>query len=138
VFGTIAAESQRLINETYPTFVQQFMPHYGQPDADSLDNISAAIIVDQQRLGGNYSASPIWADGRIYFLSEEGVATVIAPGRVFSKLAVNQLDGTTLASIAVSAGSLFIRSDSHLYRIGVPDSGVGARGSGLGNQTPGR
>lgn len=53
VFGTIAAESQRLINETYPSFVQQFMPHYGQPDADQLSNISAAIIVDQQRLGGN-------------------------------------------------------------------------------------
>lgn len=53
VFGTIAAESQRLINETYPAFVQQFMPHYGQPDADSLENISCAIIVDQQRLGGN-------------------------------------------------------------------------------------
>ncbi len=53
VFGTIAAESQRLINETYPAFVQQFMPHYGQPDADLLENISAAIVVDQQRLGGN-------------------------------------------------------------------------------------
>jgi excinuclease UvrABC ATPase subunit len=53
VFNTIAAESQRLINETYPAFVQQFMPHYGQPDADQLENISAAIIVDQQRLGGN-------------------------------------------------------------------------------------
>lgn len=53
VFGTIAAESQRLINETYPAFVQQFMPRYGQPDADQLENISAAIIVDQQRLGGN-------------------------------------------------------------------------------------
>ena len=47
------SESQRLINETYPAFVQQFMPHYGQPDADMLENISAAIIVDQQRLGGN-------------------------------------------------------------------------------------
>ena len=53
VFGTIAAESQRLINETYPAFVQQFMPRYGQPDADVLENISATIIVDQQRLGGN-------------------------------------------------------------------------------------
>lgn len=53
VFSTIAAESQRLINETYPAFVQQFMLHYGQPDADMLENISAAIIVDQQRLGGN-------------------------------------------------------------------------------------
>ena len=53
VFDTIAAESQRLINETYPAFVQQFMPRYGQPEADSLENISAAIIVDQQRMGGN-------------------------------------------------------------------------------------
>jgi excinuclease UvrABC ATPase subunit len=53
VFSTIAAESQRLINETYPAFVQQFMPHYGHPDADLLKNISAAIIVDQQRLGGD-------------------------------------------------------------------------------------
>jgi excinuclease UvrABC ATPase subunit len=53
VFGTIAAESQRLINETYPAFVQQFLPRYGQPDADRLENISAAIVVNQQRLGGN-------------------------------------------------------------------------------------
>ena len=72
----------------------------------------------QQRLGGNYSASPVLADGRIYFLSEGGVATVIAADKTFRKLATNQLDGATLASIAVSNGSLFIRSDSHLYRIG--------------------
>ena len=71
-----------------------------------------------QRLGGEYSASPIYADGRIYFLSETGAATVIAPGRVFRRLATNSLDGETLASMAVAAGSIFIRSDSHLYRIG--------------------
>jgi outer membrane protein assembly factor BamB len=71
----------------------------------------------QQRIGGNHSASPVFADGRIYFLSEEGVATVIAPGRTFHKLATSELDGATLASIAVSRGSLFIRSLSHLYRI---------------------
>ena len=53
VFDTIAAESQRLINETFSTFVQYFLPRYGQPDADSLHNLSTAIIVDQQRLGGN-------------------------------------------------------------------------------------
>ncbi len=70
-----------------------------------------------QRLGGNYSASPIFADGRVYFLSEEGTATVLAPGREFRVLARNTLDGSTLASIAVSNGSLFIRSDTHLYRI---------------------
>ena len=72
----------------------------------------------QQRLAGNYSASPIFADGRIYFLSEEGVATVIAPGTAFRKLATNELDGATLSSMAVSGGSIFIRSGTHLYRIG--------------------
>ena len=71
----------------------------------------------QQRIGGNYSASPVFADGRIYFLSEEGVATVIAPGTTFRKLAVNELDGATLASMAVANGSIFIRSLTHLYRI---------------------
>jgi outer membrane protein assembly factor BamB len=74
----------------------------------------------QQRLGGNYSASPIFGDGRIYFLSEEGTAIVIAPGTVFRRLAMNPLDGATLASMAVSAGSIFIRTDSHLYRIQNP------------------
>jgi outer membrane protein assembly factor BamB len=71
----------------------------------------------QQRLGGNYSASPVYADGRLYFLSEEGVATVIAPGREFQVLARNTLQGATLASPAISDGSFFIRSDTHLYRI---------------------
>jgi outer membrane protein assembly factor BamB len=69
------------------------------------------------RLDGNYSASPIYADGRIYFLSEEGVSIVIAPGRQLKHLATNQLDGPTLASLAVSHNSLFIRSATHLYRI---------------------
>lgn len=53
VFDTIAAESQRLINETYTTFIQSIMPSFAQPDADSLANLSAAIVVDQKRLGGN-------------------------------------------------------------------------------------
>ena len=69
------------------------------------------------RLGGNHSASPVYADGKIYFLSEEGESVVIAPGRQLKHLATNQLDGPTLASIAVSGGSLFIRSATHLYRI---------------------
>ena len=71
----------------------------------------------QQRLGGEYSASPLFADGRIYFLNEEGTATSIAPGKSFVRLATASIDGATLASIAVADGSLFIRSDTHLYRI---------------------
>ncbi|MGW7075171.1 ATP-binding cassette domain-containing protein [Streptomyces sp. NPDC054871] len=53
VFGTIAAESQRLINETYTAFVQSFMPSLGRPDVDGLRNLSAAIVVDQERMGAN-------------------------------------------------------------------------------------
>lgn len=69
------------------------------------------------RLGGNHSASPIFADGRIYFLSEEGESVVIEPGKQFKTLATNRLDGETLASMAVSNGSIFIRSQTHLYRL---------------------
>jgi len=75
------------------------------------------MVLWQQRLNGNYSASPVLADGRIYFQSEEGMTTVLAPGKEFRRLASSTLDGATLASIAVSNGSLFIRSDTHLYRI---------------------
>ena len=53
VFSTIAAESQRLINETYPAFVQGFMPSPGRPDVDVLSGLTTAIIVDQERMGAN-------------------------------------------------------------------------------------
>ncbi len=53
VFDTIAAESQRLINETYSAFVQGFMPTLARPDVDVLDGLTTAIVVDQERLGGN-------------------------------------------------------------------------------------
>ena len=53
VFGTIAAESQRLINETYSAFVQGFMPTLARPDVDVLDGLTTAIIVDQERMGAN-------------------------------------------------------------------------------------
>ena len=53
VFGTIAAESQRLINETYSTFVQGFMPTLARPEVDVLDGLTTAIIVDQQRMGAD-------------------------------------------------------------------------------------
>ncbi|MEJ7894801.1 MAG: excinuclease ABC subunit UvrA, partial [Solirubrobacteraceae bacterium] len=53
VFGTIAAESQRLINETYSSFVQGFMPTLARPDVDVLDGLTTAIIVDQERMGSD-------------------------------------------------------------------------------------
>jgi hypothetical protein len=53
VFGTIAAESQRMINETYSAFVQGFMPTPGRPEVDVLEGLTTAIIVDQERMGGD-------------------------------------------------------------------------------------
>jgi excinuclease UvrABC ATPase subunit len=53
VFGTIAAESQRLINETYSSFVQGFMPTLARPDVDTLEGVTTAIILDQERMGAN-------------------------------------------------------------------------------------
>jgi outer membrane protein assembly factor BamB len=73
-----------------------------------------------QRLGAAFSASPVFADGRIYFLSEDGTSTVIAPGRQFTRLASSALDGEILASMAVSERSIFIRTGTHLYRLALP------------------
>lgn len=53
VFDTIAAESQRQLNETFTSFVRHRLPHYGQPDVDSLENLSVAMVIDQKRIGGN-------------------------------------------------------------------------------------
>jgi outer membrane protein assembly factor BamB len=86
--------------------------------ATCVDAKTGAVLW-QQRLGGNYSASPVFVDGRIYFVSEEGVATAIAPGRTFERLATNQLDGAIFASMAVADRAFFIRTTTHLYRIGL-------------------
>jgi outer membrane protein assembly factor BamB len=84
--------------------------------ASCVDARSGEVIW-QTRLGGTYSASPVFADGRIYFPAEGGVTTVIAPGREPKRLATNTLNGALLSSIAVAHGSLFLRTDTHLYRI---------------------
>jgi outer membrane protein assembly factor BamB len=70
-----------------------------------------------ERASGNYSASPLAAEGRIYFFSEEGKTTVVATEREFRKLAENHLGDGFMASPAVSGKALFLRSRTHLYRI---------------------
>jgi outer membrane protein assembly factor BamB len=75
-------------------------------------------IVYQERVGGNHSASPVYAGGKIYFLSEAGETTVIEPGPEFKIRARNPLNETCQASIAVSQKQLFIRSDKNLFCIG--------------------
>ena len=74
-------------------------------------------VVWSERIGGNSSASPLAADGRLYFFNEEGKATVVAAGREFKKLADNQLGDGFMASPAVSGRALYLRSRTNLYRI---------------------
>jgi len=74
-------------------------------------------VVWQERVGGNFSASPVFADGRIYFFNHDAVATVIQPGREYKALAVNTLNGDMMASPAVVGKALFLRTKTHLYRI---------------------
>jgi outer membrane protein assembly factor BamB len=74
-------------------------------------------IVWQQRIGGEYSSSPVYADGKIYLFSEDGKITVLKPGRTFEKLAENKLDEGFLASPAIAGKALFLRTRTHLYRI---------------------
>ena len=71
----------------------------------------------KQRLDGNFRSSPIEVRGRIYVCSEEGKTIVWEDGQEFKLLASNQLDGSLLASPAVAGAALFLRSDTHLYRI---------------------
>ena len=73
--------------------------------------------VYKQRLGGNFSASPILASGNVYFTSEEGVTTVVSTGREFNAIAENDMQERTLASLAVVGNAIIMRTDKALYRI---------------------
>ena len=74
----------------------------------------------QERIAGSYSASPLYADGKIYCQNEEGTGVVLKASKHFEVLARNPLGERTLASYAVSDGAFFIRTESHLYRIQQP------------------
>jgi outer membrane protein assembly factor BamB len=85
--------------------------------------IAAAIepatgqVVWRERLDGEYSASPIYADGRSWFFNRQAATTVIAPGRTFKLLSVNRLEGQLMASPAVAGKAFLVRTRTHLYRI---------------------
>ena len=93
--------------------------------ASCVDAESGKVLW-QERLGGNYSASPIHADGKIYFQSEEGTTVVLKAGRTFERLAANELGERSLASPAIADGALLIRTETQLFKI-TNDSRQGSR-----------
>jgi outer membrane protein assembly factor BamB len=74
-------------------------------------------VIWSERLGGNFSASPVYAAGRLYFQNESGSTFVLKPARQFELLATNEIGEKTLASLAPSEGALFIRGENHLFKI---------------------
>ena len=104
--------------------IPSFVPHRGLLFGVKENGLAICLdaktgeMVWQERLEGTYSASPVVAGGRVYFLSEEGRTTVIEAGRTFSALAHTTLDGEFQASPAVAPGQLVRRSWTHLYAVG--------------------
>ena len=71
----------------------------------------------RERIGGNYSASPLHSNGKIYFHSREGVTTVIEAGKEFKVVRKNRLEDSHMASAAADGNALILRTDKALYRI---------------------
>lgn len=80
-------------------------------------------VVWTERIDGKYAASPVYADGRLYFFDQQGKTTVLKPGRTFEVLATNTLDNGFMASPVVSGKAFYLRTRSHLYRIESAESG---------------
>jgi outer membrane protein assembly factor BamB len=90
-----------------------------EDDGGMVSCIEAKTGTDvfRERVGGNFSASPIYAEGRLYFFGDDGKTTVIKADRQFEKISEARLDGGFMASPAVSGKALFLRSKTHLYRV---------------------
>jgi outer membrane protein assembly factor BamB len=74
-------------------------------------------VVWSERIGGNFSASPVYADGRIYALNEEGKVTTFGAERSFRKIGEGQFESGFMASPAIAGKALYLRSKTHLYRV---------------------
>ncbi len=83
----------------------------------SCRDVVSGTLHWRERLGGSFSASPVYADGRIYLQSEQGVCIVISASREFLQLGSTDLAEPILASCAVADGAIFVRTESSLYRI---------------------
>jgi outer membrane protein assembly factor BamB len=88
--------------------------------AASCLDAKTGLVHWQQRLSGNFSASPLYGEGKIYLQNEQGMGFVLKAGKQYDLLAKNNLEERTLASYAASDGALFIRTEKHLYRIQRP------------------
>lgn len=111
-------ESKRIPAKPSPLLVEDELFVIQDGGIGTCFDAATGAIHWTERIGGNFSASPLYADGKIYLANQEGSVVVIAPGKEFKVIAENQLEGQLMASPIALDGSLLIRSDSALYRIG--------------------
>ncbi|MCP3138572.1 ATP-binding cassette domain-containing protein [Pyxidicoccus xibeiensis] len=124
VFGTIAAESQRMINETYSTFVQGFMPRMARPEVDVLEGLTTAIIIDQERMGANSRSTVGTATdanamlrvlfsrlGKPYIGSSNAFSFNIPSARAVGELSVEKGAGKTEQRVVTITGGMCPRCE---------------------------
>jgi len=123
-FGAVQSQHQRRKFRVVHTDGQPFLAAidgliYMCDDNGVASCLEAATgeVVWQKRIGGKHSASPIHAEGRIYFFSHEGETTVIEAAREYKESAKNQLEEGFMASPAVVGKALILRTETDLYRI---------------------
>ena len=104
-------------NRSSPILVGDHIYMCSDSGAASCVEAKTGREIWRQRIDGRYSASPIHAEGRIYFFSEEGDTTVIKSGTELVILGKSQLDGGFMSSPAIAGKAFFLRTKTHLYRI---------------------
>jgi len=97
--------------------VVAFRRREGVP-CSSRSSKSEILVHWRERLGGNFFASPVYADGHLYLCSEEGRIFVVKAAPEFEQVAVNQLESGILASPAISGSRIYLRSNTHIYCVG--------------------
>lgn len=120
VTATHIAWEQRKGAPTQPSllYVKPHLYSIGDGGVATCYRAESGEVVWQERVGGSFCTAPVFADGRIYLLSEQGETTVLAPGAEFKVLVKNPLGEKCQASMAVSQGRLFIRAEKRLFAIG--------------------
>jgi outer membrane protein assembly factor BamB len=113
-------QGRNIPTQTSPVIANNLMFQVSEGGIATCTDLANGELVWSQRLGDGkeqYSSSPIYADGRVYFFGREGLCTVIEPASEFKMLAANKLDAGMMASPAVAGKALYLRTKTHVYRI---------------------
>ena len=110
-------EKKQMPSKPSPLLIDDFVYTIGDQGVASCLDAKTGKPAWVERIGGNYSAAPLYAGGHVYFFSEEGKTTVFRPSQSFEKVAENQLDDGFMASPAAAGKALYLRTRKSLYRI---------------------